>query len=103
MAATLLASYQLSVDPTFRVKVLTAIATAALAVHGETPSNPANTIKDAKRSDLAFGVISNANGYLDRFALLVASRPGISSNATDNDIQFSVNEVWNDVAGYTGL
>jgi hypothetical protein len=98
MAATLEASYSLSTNATFRARVRSAIAIAAKDVFGETSSGIPS--KDQKRRDLAFGVLNSVDSYVERFATLVAVNPSVTSSASDGDIQFTVNSLWDDVAGY---
>lgn len=106
MATTLEDSYSLATNPRFRARVKSALAIAASDVFGETPSGIPT--KDQKRRDLAFEIIRGIDRYVDIFAVFAAVKPGVgfddSANpkdtATDGDIQFTVNALFDDVAGY---
>lgn len=84
-------------DLDFRKKVIVAIVTASTNIIGETPSD--NPQKDSARKALGIQVINNPNAFVDRFALAVVANPAISEISSDSDIQFTVNSIWDDVAG----
>ena len=109
-----------SQDAQFRSMLKIAMAKTALAVQGETQG--AFTLEQwGKRAQLATNVLSvtvDASGgiqngvdlWLETFALTVAQNPTIGGEATpyadtaqhDNDLDFQVSAVWDDVAGVTG-
>ncbi|GAA3877709.1 hypothetical protein GCM10022243_48060 [Saccharothrix violaceirubra] len=98
MAATLAESYTLTRVASFVERVAVAVANAAVAVATETPEN---TERSRLRRALAARIAENRDGldYAARFALLVARNPAIVLGSSDNDIQFTVNSVWDAVAG----
>jgi len=86
----------------FRIKVEMAMIKAAGQIAGETPASPANIPKDDKRHDLTQNVYSNKEAWLDRFAHACAAKGTLSNASTDADVEFTVGEVWDDLAGVTG-
>lgn len=90
-------SFNLSQNSTFRGKIQIAIATAAKDIRGESPSD--NEDLDLKRSELAFQVLRNPLEWIDIFSINVCTNPVINESSTDADIQFTVNSLWNDIAG----
>lgn len=85
-------------DPAFRAKVRVATVTAAKDILGEAKGGFSDT-KFGKRQSLADQVITNSGSFVDRFAWAVAASPAISAGSSDSDIQFTVNSVWDDLAG----
>lgn len=90
----------LAVDETFRLRVRVAVVTAAKDVMGEAKGSLTDTVF-AKRQSFAYTVISNSAGYLDRFVWGVVSNAAITGASSDGDIQFTVNSLWDDLAGVT--
>lgn len=94
---SLLDSAQLARHPGFRDRVLSATMLAAVQVAAEAPSG--DTRKDNLRATLATNVLNDPMGYVDRMTYAVVANPAVTFEASDNDIQFSVNSVWDAVAG----
>lgn len=95
---TLATQAVLAADSTFRSKVRVASMSAALAVVGETASS--NGIKDEKRYSLGVAVLVDGGAAkLDAFAWAAASYGTLDGTSSDNDIQFVVNSIWDDLAG----
>jgi len=90
-------AYALSNDPDFRKRITIAIAKSATNVVGEASSG--NPIKDRKRKDLGVGILNSPSAYVERFAIAVATNPVINTDSTDGDIEFTVNSVFDDIAG----
>lgn len=96
----------------FRRRVQVAMHKTAVAVQGEAQS--ALTLQQwQKRAALAttiLGTVADADGalvaassaWLDAFALGVVTNASITAASTDNDIEFQVAAIWDDVAGITG-
>ena len=57
---------------------------------------------DNKRAWLAATVLRDPIAWIDKFTLAVASNAAIVTGSTDGDIQFTVNSIWDDMAGVTG-
>ena len=90
--------YTLSQDVTFQHRVLVAIATAAVQVQGEALG--AFSVQHyQKRQALARRVISNLTAVVNQFAVLVCQNAAITTLSLDSDIQFTVNSLWDDIAG----
>src|SRR5687768_12478188 len=98
MAATLEASFNLSTLSSFRERVATAVAIAAVAVAAEQPDQ---SERSRLRRALASRVLENREDidYASRFAIAVARNPVIVFNSPDDAIQFTVNSVWDAMAG----
>jgi hypothetical protein len=90
----------LASDTSFRDRVRLALATAAVDVMGEAKGSMSDTVF-GKRQSFAYSVISNSNGYVDRFAWAVVANVAINNASSDSDIQFTVNSLWNDMSGVT--
>jgi hypothetical protein len=90
----------LAADTSFRDKVRVAIVTSAVDVMGVAKGSMSDTVF-GKRQSFAYQVISNSNGYVDRFAWSVVANVAITGASTDSDIQFTVNSLWNDLSGVT--
>lgn len=89
--------WSLANNEDFRKRIEVAIITAAVDINGETPSGNANI--DGKRKALALSIINSPSSYVERFAKSVVTNVAISVSSNDGDIQFTVNSVWNDIAG----
>lgn len=98
MAATLDENYSLATRTSFREKVLAAVIKAAVDVAAEAP-DPGERAR--LRRALSARVLENREGidYAALFALAVASNPVITAASSDNDIQFTVNSLWDAMAG----
>lgn len=88
----------LASDQTFRDRVTVAMVTAALNVQGEAET-PDHDSFYTKRSALAVGALTSPTLYADRFVWACVVNPAITADATDGDIQFTVNSVFSDLAG----
>lgn len=90
----------LTANATFRDQVAMAMTTQAVAVQGE-PKGNYSDVHYAKRQELAFTVLrSPANGMIyEAFVWAVASNVGLGNPPTDNDVQFTVNQNWDKLAG----
>lgn len=92
----------LAANPDFQLRVKVAIATAATQVAGEAQGQLSAAVY-AKRQTLAFDVLRDSPRWVERWAWAIVSNPAITGASTDSDIQFTVNSMWNDLAGVTGL
>ena len=94
----------LAKDSTFRDRVRVATVVAAVAIGGESQGGMDSTVYQ-KRQQLASQVLLAAGGgsWLDVFAWATTQNAAISGSSLDSDIQFTVNSIWNDIAGVTGL
>jgi hypothetical protein len=70
---------------------------AAVAVAAEAPSD--DTRKDSLRATLATNVLNDPLGHVDRFAWAVASNTAVSYSSADGDLQWTVNSLWDGLAG----
>lgn len=89
----------LAKDPDFQGRVQFAVLTAAIQIANEVQGNQSGTTFDLRqalaRSAITGGI--NASGW----ALLISTNPAITVNSTDGDIQFTVNSMFNAMAGVT--
>lgn len=97
MTETLLEAAALARYDPFRDRVLVAVVQAARDVSSEATSD--NPDIDRLRQALAVKVINQPEQYAERFAWAVIANPAITLAATDSDLQYTVNSVWNAVAG----
>lgn len=98
MAATLSDTTDLVTWPPFKRKVAAAMISAAVAIGNEAVSSPP-TETQRKRHALSANVLRDPAQWADNFAWAVASNVAITYTSNDGDIQFTVNSVWNAVAG----
>lgn len=98
MAATLTEITDLAVWPAFRRRVRAAMVKAAIDVAAEAPDET-HTERSLRRRALATNVIQELNAYEERFAMAVATNPVVTAESDDGAIQFTVNSVWDAVAG----
>lgn len=92
---------QLVKDPGFNARVTAAIVTAAQQISGEEMTAGHETYYD-KRAQLALEVLRAPVQKTSSFVWGVAVNPTIVASGTaasDGDIQFTVNSVWDDIAG----
>lgn len=90
----------LAQDPVWMSRVTTAIVRAATDISAEvhSPEVPYDTYR--ARASLAAQVLNGPTRYREPFSWAVASQPGITGpEATDSDIQFTVNSLWDAMAG----
>lgn len=83
---------------TFRQRIRMCICKAAAAVQAE----PANTSNHVNRSILAHSILNSPDSYVTAFSSAVAADPntaGINVNSTDDDLLFTVNSLYNAIAG----
>lgn len=92
----------MAAHPTFRKRVQAAMAKAAEQILGE----PAATANRDERHALGTRILlpDGISRYTDVFARMVAANPTIGgasdqSEVADNDIEFAVVSVWDDIAG----
>lgn len=98
MAGTLEASAELAELPSFQRRVRAAMITAAKDVAAELV-NPQDPQRSQQRRGLALNVFADIEKHTRMFAILVATNGVITSESSDNDVQFTVNSVWDAVAG----
>jgi hypothetical protein len=113
MASTNAEIYELGYNQNFKENIQVAILKAATQVSGEDPSGMSDEKRD-KRHNLATAVIGSPGGYSIIFANICAAQSGLYSVITveeddsltytgggtlDGDIEFTVDSVWDDVAG----
>lgn len=88
--------HDLAVYPPFIRRVTAAMVSAAIAVGAE--EFDGSQYKLARRA-LVTKALEDAPLWGTRFAYAVASNPAVTVSSTDNDIQFTVNSVWDAMAG----
>ena len=92
---TFLDQHTLATDSDFVARVTQAAITAGKDIQAEA----GNTAGHVKRTDYALQVLRSPHVFGPLFAQGVASNPAITGASTDNDIQFTVNSLWNAYAG----
>lgn len=94
--ATLQEKYDLASDTVWRGRCTTAGVQAATQVMAE----PADTVGHDVRAAYANKVLLNPATHGGPIAMAVAAQPGIEGpEATDSDIQFTVNSLWDALSG----
>ncbi|HEX2551112.1 MAG TPA: hypothetical protein VHK64_05925 [Nocardioidaceae bacterium] len=93
-------SFALGEAESFQQRVQVAVLIAAKQVQGEARGDYSQTHYD-KRQQLARSVILGVAQWVPRFTLLAATNPVLTLNSTDDDIQFTINSLWDDAAGVT--
>ena len=86
----------LATYPPFVRRVTGAMLKAAVAVGAETHDGSQYKIM---RRALVTKTLEDAPLWGSRFAYAVASNPAITYSSNDGDIEFTVNSVWDSVAG----
>lgn len=92
---TLEERYQLGSDPVWRARCQTAILQSSTDVMAEDPA----TVGHAERLAFANKVLLNPSLQSAAVSFGIASQPGITAEATDSDIQFTCNAMFNAWAG----
>lgn len=109
--------YKLGMNAQLRELTEASILVAATQISGEDPSNPENPltpVRAAKRHSLATSVCNGSQAMAMKFAKCVAAQSGFYSvvdinqdgtlnytggGSLDGDLDFTVNSVWDDIAG----
>lgn len=91
---SLLSSAQLAADGGFRQKIEVASLTAAKDVLAESITTPNHNLRVA----LAGDILRNPEAWGVRFAKGVVTNPVITSASDDNDLQFTVNSLFDHYA-----
>lgn len=101
MADTMLTDkYLLGSDLTWRGRCQTAGAIAATSVMAESSATPGHT----QRATYATDFLNNPATMSGPLAVAVAAAPAITGpQATDNDIMFTVNSLWNAMSGFSAV
>jgi hypothetical protein len=98
MAGALIEIADLAAYPPFRRRVRAAMTVAAVSVAAEQPDSGQPERSNLRRS-LATNILARLDDHEERFAHAVAANPVITSGSSDNDVQFTVNSVFDAVAG----
>jgi len=98
MAATLEASAELAELPSFQRRVRAAMISAAKDVAAEA-IDPQDPQRSQQRRGLALNVFADVEKYTHVFSIMVSTNPVITATSIDGDLQFTVNSVWDSIAG----
>jgi hypothetical protein len=90
-------SAYLSGYPVFVARVRIAMVTAAQQIGEETPNVTLDYYR--LRRALSVKVLSDPDGWAPKFAVAVVTNQVISINSPDDAIQFTVNSMWDSIAG----
>lgn len=94
--STLQEAYELGADPVWRARCQTAALQSAASVMSEDTGTTGHT----ERAAFANRVLLNPSLTSPGIAFGIAAQPGISGpDATDQDIQFTCNALWNAWSG----
>ena len=90
----------LAEDGEFQARVRQAVVTAAVEIMADAPENTPQAIAlHAKRAALANRLLLDPTALQRAWAYMVASNVSISAESTDSDLQWTVNSMWNAMAG----
>lgn len=90
----------LAEDGTFQARVRQAVITAAVEILADKPTNSPEAIAlHAKRANLAHRALTDPLSMQRAWSYAVVSNPAITTESTDGDIQWTVNSMWNALAG----
>jgi uncharacterized protein (DUF736 family) len=90
----------LAEDGEFQGRVRQAVVTAAVEIMADQPDNTPQAIAThAKRAALANRVLLDPVSLQRAWAYMAASNVSISDESTDSDLQWTVNAMWNAMAG----
>lgn len=101
MAATLVASYTLANDATFKQKVAMAAAQVATNVKKETKAVAGQERVEAKRQTLADLILHDPIGASAFIAVALAAQPTVTGAETDTQIVNAIANNWALLAGVT--
>lgn len=88
-------------NPAFKTRIKGAMITSAVSIVGEAITDNKQILLD-KRHILGVEILNSPDSKLAAFSYAVASNPTVLAaglSATDGDIEFTVNSVFNDIAG----
>ena len=93
---TLTEQYAAANNPTFANRIGQAMCKAAVAVQAEA----VNTVNHTNRANFAMLVLRDPERYQPAYARAIVTNAGITSTAaSDNDIEFTVNSMWDAFSG----
>jgi hypothetical protein len=98
---TFIEQAMLAEDGEFQARVRQAAITAAVQITAERPANTPQAIeRHAMRAEFGRRVLNDPTSHQRAITMSVVSNPGIvGAAATDNDIQFTVNSMWDAWSG----
>lgn len=95
-----LGQIDLAEDGKFQARVRQAVVTAAVQIMADRPQNNPQAIAiHAKRAALANRVLLDPTSLQRAWAYMVVSNPAIGPESNDGDVQWTVNSMWNAMAG----
>lgn len=90
----------LAEDGAFQARVRQAAITAAVQILADRPANTPQAIAlHAKRATLAHRILNDPLAMQRAWAYAVASNVAIGPESNDGDVQWTVNAMWNAMAG----
>lgn len=101
MAATLVDSYTLANDATFKQKVAMASARVATTVKGEAKAVTGKERVEVKRQALADSILHDPIGASAFIAVALAAQAGVTGTETDVQIVNAISSNWSLLAGVT--
>lgn len=91
--------YHLATDPEFIARVEIALAKASVAVNSEEVTTPGHEVR-VKYSKRVLDAPASAAAAA---AIAVVTNSAIEENSPDDAIEFTINSMYNALAGFTGL
>ena len=84
----------------FQARVRQAVITAAIAILADQPANTPQAIDlHKKRTALASRILTDPLSSQRAWSYAIVSNVAINGDSTDGDIQWTVNAMWNAMAG----
>lgn len=95
---TAVENYSLVQSDTFNLRTEMLLIKSCNAIVGEDTTTYSLAIVN-KRHSLAMNVYSDIAKYRMRFVRAIAAQGTLTESSSDNDIEFTINSVFNDLAG----
>ena len=95
-----LGQIELAENGTFQARVRQGVVTAAVAIMADRPANTPQAIQLHKqRATLAHRILADPVSMQRAWAYAVVSNAAISADSTDSDLQWTINALWDAMAG----
>ena len=89
----------LAADATFSSRVKVAMMTAAVQIAAEAKGGNSETLFDKRQQMAKLVLQSGGTATLQWFIWAVVTNAAVTGSSLDSDIQFTVNSMWNAIAG----
>lgn len=90
---------ELATNKAFQDRVLVAVIRAATNVGSEDYVDGTDYDRYLRRANLSANVMNVPSAHRESWAWIVAAQPAITPQSSDSDIEWTVNSLWDGVAG----